>query len=139
MHTQQSAMCEQRSTHRVLTAEPSLPSQMKIKHKITGLLTGSTHIHIGCRKYGREHTTAWLKVQGMAYTAIVLLWRQEEHTLPPRCSRTRASKDSKMSMEGWWMVTMTVRPFRDTFLMLCMTMAAAPQRPALQQSRLQRP
>ena len=48
-----------------------------------------------------------------------------EHTLPPRCSRTRASKDSKMSMEGWWMVTMTVRPLRDTFLMLCMTIAAA--------------
>ena len=50
---------------------------------------------------------------------------EDELTLPPRCNRTRASKDSKMSMEGWWMVTMTVRPLRDTFLMLCMTMAAA--------------
>ena len=30
-----------------------------------------------------------------------------------------------MSMEGWWMVTITVRPLRDTFLMLCITIAAA--------------
>ena len=54
-----------------------------------------------------------------------LLIEERRLTLPPRCSRTRASKDSKMSMEGWWMVTITVRPLRDTFLMLCITIIAA--------------
>lgn len=45
--------------------------------------------------------------------------------MPPRWSRTSASKASKMSIEGWWMVTITVRPLRDTFFTLCITIAAA--------------
>ena len=36
-----------------------------------------------------------------------------------------ASNVSKISMEGWWMVTITVRPLRDTFLTACITMTAA--------------
>ena len=46
-------------------------------------------------------------------------------TRPPRWSRKSASKPSKISMEGWWMVTMTVRPLRETFFTERMTMAAA--------------
>lgn len=46
-------------------------------------------------------------------------------TLPPLWMSSRLSKASKISMLGWWMVTMTVRPLRATFRTARITVAAA--------------
>jgi len=44
---------------------------------------------------------------------------------PPRLSSSSSSKDSKMSMEGWWMVHTMVLPVLTMLRTVLITIAAA--------------